>query len=64
MPDINITINVDGADAEVETSKDDKKKVKIVKKKTKTGSMSVLKMPPMMDNTAKCPMGLLDMMGV
>ncbi len=58
--DVNITINVDGNDVDVKKNDDD---LKILKKKTKTGRESVLKMP-YNEGNYDSPSRILDLMGV
>jgi hypothetical protein len=70
MPEINITINVEGDDEEAKVSVLDKKKKAFAKKmsvtrsKTKHGRKSILQMPPMIDDSSTRRGGILDMMGV
>jgi len=69
MSEINITINVEGDEEEFKIKSPNRNRVKqpkmrIMRKKTKLGSSSVLQLPPMVDDSSVRPHGLLDMLGV
>jgi hypothetical protein len=68
MPDINITINVEGGEAKTSSTKFTTAppipKMKIVRKRSRHGRSSILKLPEATEGPTGTRGGILEMLGV
>lgn len=64
MPDINITINVNGEDVQANIPSANKPPVKLIQRKKKLGQESVLRIPPAVEDHTQQRHGILDLLGV